>query len=147
MIQIYADGALTYDSRVDDYDLQALRITAGLNKGGTAEIVMPPKHPAYNSYIGYRTVVEIYRDGELRFRGRALYPMDDFNNMRTVVCEGEMCFLQDGISRPYLYQDSPDNIFKAVVGEYNAQVETFKQFKIGEITVTDPNAYIIFPGE
>ena len=147
MIQILADGVLTYDSRLEEYDLQGLRITAGLNKGGTAEIVMPPYHPAYSSYIGFKTVVEIYRDGELRFRGRALYPVDDFTNTRTVVCEGELCFLQDGISRPYLYQDSPREIFSAVVAEYNAQVEPYKQFKVGEITVTDPNDYIRLESE
>lgn len=147
MIQIYADGALTYDSRLEEYDLRGLKITSGLNKGGTAEIVMPPGHPAANVYIGYRTVVEIYRDGILRFRGRALYPVDDVNNARTVVCEGERCFLRDGISRPYLYQDSPRAIFEAVVTEYNAQVEAFKRFKVGTVTVTDPNEYVRLESE
>ncbi|MBR5845504.1 MAG: phage tail protein [Rikenellaceae bacterium] len=147
MIQIYADGALTYDSRLEGYDLQGLRITAGLSKGGTAEIAMPPNHPAANRYVGYRTVVEIYRDGVLRFRGRALYPIDDVNNARTVVCEGELCFLQDGISRPYLYQDTPQAIFEAVVMDYNGQVEAFKQFKIGNVTVTDPNDYVRLESE
>ena len=147
MIQIYADGALTYDSRLEEYDLQGLRITTSLNKGGVAEIVMPPYHPAYSKYIGYKTVVEIYRDGRLRFRGRALYPMDDFNNIRTVVCEGELCFLQDGISRPYLYQDTPQAIFEDVVAKFNAQVEDFKQFQIGTVTVTDPNDYVRLESE
>lgn len=147
MIQIYADGVLTYDSRLEEYDLQGLRITTSLNKGGVAEIVMPPYHPAYNKYIGYRTVVEIYRDGLLRFRGRALYPTDDYNNFRTVVCEGELCFLQDGISRPYLYQTTPQAIFEAVVAKFNAQVDAFKQFKIGDVTVTDPNDYVRLESE
>lgn len=147
MIQIFADGDLTYDSRLEEYNLQGLRITTSLNKGGVAEIVMPPYHPATNQYVGYKTVVEIYRDGELRFRGRALYPTDDYNNIRTVVCEGELCFLQDGISRPYLYQDTPRAIFEAVVANYNDQVEVFKQFKIGDVTVTDPNDYVRLESE
>ena len=50
MIQIYADGVLTYDSRVESYVLVGLTITTGLNIGGTAEITMPPAHPAYNAY-------------------------------------------------------------------------------------------------
>lgn len=147
MIQIFADGALVYDSRVEEYALQGLTITEGLNKGGTAEIKLPPYHPAYSRFIGYRTVVEIYRDGLLRFRGRALYPVNDYDNFRTVLCEGELCFLLDGISRPYLYQDNPENIFRAVVAEYNAQVDTFKQFIVGEVTVTDPNGYIRLESE
>lgn len=147
MIQIYADGALAYDSRLEEYDLRGLKITKGLNKGGTAEITMPAEHPAYGSFIGYRTIVEIYRDAELRFRGRSLYLTDDFENTRTVVCEGELCFLQDGVSRPYLYQDTPRAIFEAVVAEYNAQVDPFKQFKVGKVTVTDPNDYIRLESE
>ena len=142
MIQVYADGVLSYDSRLEDYDLQGLTITTGLNKGGTAEIVMPLNHPAYDMYINYRTIVEIYRDGVLQFRGRALYPVDDFYKTRAVVCEGEMCFFQDAVSRPYLYQDSPAKVFAAIIAEYNAQVEPFKQFRAGTVTVTDANDYI-----
>ena len=133
MIQITADGALVYDSRLEEYSLAGLKVTGGLNKGGTAEITMPLGHPAYYNFIGYRTVVAIYRDGVLRFRGHALYPVNDYNNNRTIVCEGELCFLQDAVSRPYLHQDSPANIFAAVVGEYNDQVDAFKRFKVGTV--------------
>lgn len=147
MIQIYADGVLTYDSRLEDYDLLGLSVTDGLNKGGTATIVMPPTHPAYDAYIYHKTIVEIYRDNVLRFRGRALYPLDDTDNTRTITCEGELCFFLDTVSRPYLYQDNPANIFKAVVGEHNSQADPAKQFVIGEITVTDANDYIRLESE
>ena len=142
MIQIMADGVLAYDSRLEDYDLQGLTVTRGLNKGGTAEIIMPPGHPAYNMFTSYKTIVEIYRDGLLRFRGRALYPSDDFYGARTVTCEGEMCFFQDAVSRPYLYRDTPAAVFTAVVGVYNEQVEAPKRFRVGTITVVDANNYI-----
>ncbi len=146
MIQILADGVTAYDSRLRqpgmDYTLLGLKTVSGLNKGGTAEIIMPSGHPAYNAYIGLRTIVEIYRDDKLRWRGRALYPKDDSLGRRTILCEGELCFFRDGVSRPYLYQDSPQNIFAAVVNDYNAQVEPFKQFRVGQITVTDANDYI-----
>ena len=147
MIQIYADGVLISDSRLEEHDLKGLKITAGLNKGGTAEIAMPPNHPAYDRFAGFKTVVEIHRDGALRFRGRALYPADEYDNSRTVVCEGEMCFLLDGVSRPYLYETNPGAIFASVIAEYNAQVDAFKQFKLGAVTVTDPNDYIRFESE
>lgn len=147
MIQIYAGGKLSYDSRLEDYDLLGLTVTTGLNKGGTAQIVMPPNHPAYNLYTSYKTIVEIYRDDVLQFRGRALYPSDDSINRRTVTCEGEFCFFQDAVSRPYLYQDSPAAVFAAVVSVYNDQVEEVKQFKVGTVTVTDSNDYIRLESE
>lgn len=148
MIQMYLDGVLAYDSRLEDYSLLGLTVTAGLNKGGTASIVMPQHHPAYNSFVSYKTLVTIYRDGLLLFRGRPLYPKDDFYNRRTITCEGEKCFLRDGVMRgPYVYQDGPANIFTELIGLYNAQVDEFKRFVVGTITVTDPNNYIRLENE
>lgn len=142
LLQVYADGQLVYDNRHDDYKLIDLESTKGLNKAGTATIVMPPNHPAYNAFTSHKTVVEIYRDGKLKWRGRALYPTDNFLKQRTITCEGERCFLRDGTMRPYLYQDGPQAIFEHVIMLYNAQVEAFKQFKVGTCNVTDPNNYV-----
>lgn len=142
MIRVFVDDAVAYDSRLEDYGLLGLTVTTSASKAGTATLTMPPGHPAYNSFTSYRTVVTIYRDGILLFRGRALYPTDDFYNRRTITCEGERNFFRDGTHRPYVYQDSPAAIFTTAVGLYNAQVEPFKQFVVGTITVTDPNNYI-----
>lgn len=147
MIQVYADDYLAYDSRLEDYALLGLTVTTGLNKGGTASIVMPQHHPAYNSFTSYKTVVTIYRDNELLFRGRALYPTDDFYNRRTITCEGERCFFRDGVMRPYIYQDGPAAIFADIVSLYNAQVEEFKRFVVGTVTVTDANNYVRLESE
>lgn len=142
MIQVYADAALAYDGRLEEYALIKLTATSGTGIGGMAEITMPPGHPAYNLFIGHRTIVTIYRDGHLRFRGRALYPSDDFYGRRTITCEGEQCLLRDAISRPYLYTEDPAGIFTKVVQAYNDQMDAFKRFKLGVCTVTDPNDYI-----
>ena len=133
MIQLYVDDNLVYDSRIKGTALLGLKAQLGLNKGGAATIVLPPEHPAYDLFKSYRSVVTIYRDGVLRFRGRVLYPSDDFLLNRTITCEGERCFLRDGVHRPYTYNDTPENIFRTVVGLYNAQVEAFKQFAVGTI--------------
>lgn len=147
MVQVFADNTLVYDSRLEDYALEGLPVTRGLNKGGAAEITMPYNHPAYNSFTSYKTIVEILRDGKTLFRGRALYPEDDFDNQRTITCEGERCFLRDAVLRPYLYQDAPAAIFADVINLYNAQVDPAKQFVVGTVTVTDPNNYIRLESE
>ena len=142
MTKVYADDALVYDSSLDDYRLLGLTVDVGVNIGGTASITLPPDHPAYDAFTHYKTVVTVERDGVLLFRGRSLYPQDDFYRRRTITCEGERCFLRDGIMRPYLYQDGPAAIFADVIGLYNAQVGPFKQFVVGTVTVTDPNNYV-----
>lgn len=147
MIQIYANNVLTYDSRLEEYDLVALPVTTALNKGGTAEITMPHGHPAYNAYTEYSTLVSILRDGALLFRGRVLYMSDDARLQRTVVCEGELCFFQDTVTRPYLYTGTPAEVFTAVVQSHNGQTDAWKQFQVGTITVTDANDYIRLESE
>lgn len=146
-ITVHADGVTVYDNRLDDFALLGLTVTTGLNKGGTAEITMPIGHPAYNAFISYRTIVEVYRDDILLFRGRALYPTDDFYGNRIITCEGERCFLQDAVMRPYLYQDTPAAIFADLIAQYNAQVEAAKQFQIGTVTVVDANDYVRLESE
>lgn len=141
MIQVYADGKLIYDPFLESYELVDLTATVSLSKGGVAEIVMPPGHPAYNSFISYRTVVEILRDGKLIFRGRAIYPTDDFDLQRTITCEGERGFLRDAVVQPYVYQAAPQVIFADIIGKYNAQVDAFKRFRVGRVTARDPNNY------
>jgi len=143
MIQVYADGdQLVYDSRLDSHSLLDLSYTAGLNKAGTAKFTLPPGHPMYDGLVSYRTPLEIYRDKALVFRGRVLYPQDDFKKDRTFTCEGERGFFHDAVMRPYLYQDSPAAVFAHVLELYNAQVEDFKQFALGEVTIQDENNYI-----
>lgn len=146
-LQLFADGAVVYDSRLEDYALAGLKTTTGLNKGGTAEFIMPPGHPAYNKFISYRTIVTLRENGVLRFRGRALYPSDDFYNFRTITCEGERCFLRDAVIRPYTFTADPASIFSAAVARYNAEVDEFKRFTPGRCTVTDANDYIRLESE
>lgn len=142
MIRIYADGELVNDSRIEEYDLIELSYTTALNRGGTAELVMPPTHPSYSRYVAYRTITEIQRDNEMIFRGRPLYIEDDIDNNRRVVFEGDLCFFGDAPLRPYLYQAAPADIFGDLVAVYNAQVESYKQFRVGSVTVTDANDYV-----
>lgn len=163
MIQVYADNAqvwdatynrylptdnvLIYDSRLEDYDLVKLTVTTGLNVGGTAEIVMPSGHPAYENFVSHKTIVRIYRDGVLRFRGRALYAADNFLGQRTITCEGELCLLRDSINRPYLYQASPRSIFVTLINAHNAQTDVNKRFTVGDVTVVDANDYVRMESE
>lgn len=147
MIRVYADDQLVYAPKLDEYALMTLQVTESATASGTATITMPPNHPRFNSFIEYKTIVTIYRHGELIFRGRSLYPFDDFHNCRTITCEGERGFLQDSVIRPYLYQTDPATIFTDLIATHNAQVDAEKTFVVGTITVKDANDYIRLESE
>lgn len=137
-LQLFTDDTLAYDSRLEEYALVGLKTTGGLNKGGTAEIIMPPGHPAYNSFLSYRTLVTLEENGVKKFRGRALYPTDDIYNCRTIICEGERCFFRDAILMPHSWLTigiSPAQFFGELIDLYNAEVDEFKRFTVGTVTV------------
>lgn len=136
MVRVYADGVPVYAPVLDGYELLGLTATINVEKAGTAEIIMPPGHPAYNSFVSHKTEITIYRHGVLVFRGRVLYPADNFYGQRTIICEGERGFLQDSTMRAYTYKNAAaSTIFTAAITAHNGQVDVFKQFEVGEITV------------
>lgn len=142
MIRVYADDQLVYAPQLPDYALAGLQVTVSATSSGTATIILPPGHPARTAFTDYKTLVTIYRQGELLFRGRSLYATDDFYNQRTITCEGERGFLHDSVVRPYLYQDSPEAILADLIAIHNTQVEASKTFVVGTVTVTDANDYV-----
>ena len=146
MIKVYAGSRLIYSPLFPDYALTDLQVTVSATSSGTAVITMPPGHFARELFTSYKTVVTIYRNNELLFRGRALYATDDFYNFRTITCEGERGFLQDSVVRPYLYQDSPAAIFGELIANHNSQVDASKTFVVGEVTAIDANDYVRLEG-
>ena len=147
IVQVYADKSLVYDNRLESYELLALKVKAKAESGGTATLQLPPLHPAYSKFVSLKTLVEIYRNSELVFRGRALCPSDDFYGSRTITCESERCFFQDAVMRPYLYQTDPQTIFANIIRIYNEQVDEWKQFAVGTVTVTDDNNFVRMEAE
>ena len=145
--QVYADNVLIYDTNLEDYALQGLEVTASILAGGTAKLILPAGHPAYNSFVEYKTIIRAYRDGELVFRGRPVMIENDFYQSRTVTCEGERCILHDAVLEPYLYQASPAVVFSDIITRYNQQVDPEKRFVIGSITAKDPNDYVRMESE
>ena len=142
MYKIFADGTLIYDSTVEDYKIGKGSGTLETNKAGSFTFSVYPEHPFYDCFVKKKTVILVTKSGKVLFRGRVLDDKVDFWNRKEVICEGELNFLQDSIIRPYSLQGTPEEAFIKFVTEHNAQVDEFKRFKIGQVTVLDKNNYI-----
>lgn len=142
MYKIFADNTLIYDSTVEDYKINRGSITLETNKSGSFAFSVYPDHFYYNEFVRLKTVITVYKRGKIVFRGRIINDDSDYWNNKNITCEGELGFLQDSIIRPFSFSDTPEKLFKKFINEHNAQVDAFKQFKVGKVTVTDPNNYI-----
>lgn len=137
MYKIYADDVLIYDSTLDDYKIGKGTITKEAGKSGSFVFSLYPDHPYYGSIVRMRTVVTVYKANRIVFRGRVLNDVTNHWNVKELTCEGELGFLQDSIIRPYSFTGSAAELFAQFVAQHNAQVDEFKRFKVGTVTVVD----------
>lgn len=142
MYKIYADKTLIYDSTLEDYAITKGTITKEVNKSGSFVFTIYKDHPYYNLIERLKTIITVYKRDSLIFRGRVISDKIGFQNDKTYTCEGELSFLVDSIQRPYTFTGSPKDLLIKFIESHNSQVESEKQFQIGDITVEDPNDYI-----
>lgn len=142
MYKIFADDTLIYDSTLEEYKIGKGEITLELNKSGSFVFSLYPDHFYYGELVKLKTVITVYKDGRIVFRGRVLNDTTDYWNNKVCTCEGELGFFQDSIIRPFEFNGSPSDLLIKLVEEHNSQVDEFKRFKIGSVTVSDNNDYI-----
>lgn len=142
MYKIYADKDLIYDSSFDDFLITKGQIELEVNKAGSFTFAINQNHPYYDRIQKLKTIITVYKDSFIVFRGRVLNFSDNYFKTRTFTCEGELAFLLDSIQRPFAFSGTPEELFRQFINAHNEQVDPEKQFQIGQITVKDDNDYI-----
>ena len=113
------------------------------NKSGSFKFSIAPGQPGYDLPQKLVTTVEVWCDGEALFYGRVFDESMALDRMKTVTCEGELAYLIDSIQRPASYEHvTLTQVLQSVLAEHNSQVESFKQFELGNVTVPTPDGMI-----
>ena len=142
MYQVYCDGQLLHDPRLQDYQLVSPAVSLELNKTGSFTFTMYPDHSGYGTISKLKSIIEVKKDGAVLFRGRPLSSKEGFYRQQDYTCEGELAFLLDSRVRPFQMAGGVAELFAHLITQHNEQVDKYKQFKPGNVTVTDPNNYI-----
>lgn len=141
MYKVYCDNYLLYDDNFDKYKIESPKLELEINKAGKFTFSIYPNHPYYGLLKKMKSIMTVYQDEEIIFRGRILDSEQGWYNQRKITCEGELAFLNDSLIHPYDYQTkgqiSIQDLFTQFIGEHNSQVDEYKRFKIGNITVED----------
>ena len=135
--RIYADQWLLHDDRLEELKVISPKLTLEVNKTGSLTFSIYPEHPYYSKLAKLKTIITVYQDDLLLFRGRVLDSEKGFYNEKQVVCEGQLAFLLDSIQRPYDFTGSVLEYITLLVTNHNALVEGTKQFKAGNVTVAE----------
>lgn len=142
MYQADIDGTVLYHPNIESAQLLKAKVTSEVNKAGTFVFTIYKNNDQYGNIAKMKSIVKVYNDYERIFRGRVLNTNRGFYNELQVTCEGELAFLLDSKQRPYEYSGSVEGYFRLLINNHNAQVDATRQFKVGRVTVTDPNDYI-----
>ncbi len=107
----------------------------------------------YDSNLNYHTikklhpVISVVRNGEIIFKGRVISDKKDFYNGKSVEVEGKLAFFNDSYLEPFSFSGTPFELFRMLVENHNSRVMEWQRFKVGMVTVTDSNDYIVRSSE
>ena len=100
-------------------------------------------HPLYGSLEKLKFGIVVEKEGKINFKGRIIDTEQSFYRETSVTVESKLAALNDSICRPFDFQGTPEELLTYLVENHNAQVAEDQQFKMGQVTVTDPNDYIV----
>lgn len=114
-------------------------LTEEMGSAGSFSFRIHKGHPNFIHLQPFQSEIIVYEDTEPCFYGRMLKPEADFQNMVSIVCEGELTYLLDSIQRPFSYSGTIEGYIETLLDTHNSQVEAQKQIQKGIIRVTGPS--------
>lgn len=144
--RLYANDELIFASDWADPEYQLISpiIKMEVNKAGSVEFTMLPRHPFYDTLSIMKTRIDVYRDEELIFSSRVLSNDTDTYKQRKVYCEGALAYLVDSIFGPSKGTRTTEEHFRLLIDSHNAQVEDEKKFTVGNIEIDEKAESHIF---
>lgn len=140
MYRITCGGATLYDPDNPVLQLLSGTLKTGTNLAGTLTFALAPAHPYRDRVQVRRSVVTVYRDAEIYFRGSPNSVAEDDGGLVTVTVEGALAWLNDSVQPFGEYHEMPLRAYlETLVANHNAATDDFKHFTVGSVTVTDAN--------
>ena len=137
MYKIYVDSNLFCNSETEDTYIIDPVVTLEANTAGTFTFTIPPEHPFYDMIQPRTSIVKVVKDGDILFQGTETSETKDMFGQKSVVCDGELSYLNDSVLRPYKYTNQTVlSLLTSYINQHNQQVDSWKQFEIGNVTVS-----------
>jgi phage minor structural protein len=116
-------------------------INQGINSIDSFDLEIDFTNAGYNHVKPMQTLVEVrnVKNNNVEFTGRVLNYSDNMANdglhTKSVVCEGILGYLHDSY-QPYIdFSGSPESLFNQLITNHNSQVEDYKQFIMGTVSL------------
>lgn len=142
MYDIYANGLCIHS---DDYISENAKVlnpklVIAENTAGSLTLTIPPTNIGYSSIEKLTTYFDVYKNKRIYWSGRIINETQDFWKNRNLTIEGELAYLNDTTQPQAEFKNVTVKAFlEQLLTVHNSKVDAKKKFKIGIVTVTDPN--------
>lgn len=146
---IYADHELLYSSEIPNhmYSIVSPRCSLAIGEEGSAEFDILPTHPLYNRIYRMKTRIQFYQDDECIFSGRVTEVTTAMDLTKSVSCEGDLNLLLDSVQAPLNASKTITAFLTDVIAAHNTQVDSWKTFRLGDVTVQEAVDQLSIPFE
>ncbi|MDO4377979.1 MAG: phage tail protein [Erysipelotrichia bacterium] len=141
--KILLNGDIIHDIHIDKLKIFNPKVNLEQNKIGSFEFTIYSNHPFYNAVKELTSILTVYQNDTIIFKGRVIELTTNTNKSLNVYCESSEAYLYDTIQKPYEYKGSVKGLLEKFIDEHNSAVSDDKKFIVGNVTVTDPNDYIV----
>lgn len=139
--RIVLDGQDIYDSFYRTKAIYLPQLETELNTAGSLSFSIQRDHEFYNQIQFFKSDIEVYEDGDLIWFGRPVEQQCNFRNQKDIYCEGALAFFNDSVQMPSEHRGTLHEYFRKLINQHNSQVDSNRQFTIGEITIPDKYIY------
>jgi phage minor structural protein len=156
-VTIVNDGKKTiiHYPNVDGIKLASGMIKKEINSIDSFNFYFHMDNPGFRMIKPLKTLINVWntKTGKYEFEGRVLGPSKNMDNSGlhsdSYVCEGELGYLHDSVQQHLEFRGTPKELFTKIIDYHNKQVEEYKRFKIGNVTVTNStnNLYLYLSAE
>lgn len=135
MYRIYSDDLIIYNPILEGYVITEGKVDLEVNKAGSLTMTIPDSNPHYGMSRPMRSIITLWDDDKLIFRGRPYGPAWNLFNDNNLICEGELAFFNDTIQEPFDYFGDVKTLFTQTIEAHNDQVDESRRFKVGVVDV------------
>ncbi|MCB5235515.1 phage tail spike protein [Niallia circulans] len=138
------DSLVIHHPHFNEIKVQDGTIKKGINTVDSFSFSLLPHNPGYNEIFLRKTHVNVFntKSNKYEFKGRALIPNDKMTSdgifRKSFLCESKLGYLYDSRQRHGEYHNmTVAEFLQVILDNHNRQVESYKQIKLGVVTVTN----------
>jgi GH25 family lysozyme M1 (1,4-beta-N-acetylmuramidase) len=113
-----------------------------MNVVNSGEFSMGINSPGYNLLTLMRSLIKVFKDNALIFHGRVIKSIPTMDSSGLMMQTFDVNSIEDYLHDSCQVQQKVSNCtiaqyFQAIINQHNSQVESYKKFSVGQVTVTD----------